>query len=374
MNVGILTFHWAYNYGSLLQAYCLCKVVRNLGHNVQIIDWAPPGNYVHWWQQWGVRYGRQLPARALRRVRSDRFKRRNLSFTKRCASVQDLVRVAGDQDAVIVGSDQLWNFHIVPAAGTAYFLDFVQSPRGRRISYAACFGDRQQPQNALTLAGPLLRRFDSLSVRDEMSAELVYELSGRSPSIVLDPTLLDDFSGLLRDRPFKQDYIAAYFISRDHISLGARIMRSMKERLGIPVIVIGDAHAVTAEHRSVLSAGPLEWLTLLRNAAFICTDSFHGTVAAIKFERPFLTWQGKRPDRLRSLLAASGLQERLISEYDASVIDRLTGIAIDYKKVKQRLEPRIRSSMRFLREALDCSAEWSGVSETDYSSLQTPLP
>ncbi|WP_281796924.1 polysaccharide pyruvyl transferase family protein [Desulforhabdus amnigena] len=352
MNVGILTFHWAYNYGAALQAYALSQSVKKLGHTVQFIDYAPPALRLPWWQGWGFRSGTELLSRTCWRLRFDLFRYRCLPTTRRCCSKEELQATADEFDAVIVGSDQVWNGNITEGFDPTYFFDFVENPKCRKISYAACFGNSTQPAETISKAGALLNRFDFLSVRNEMSAKLVHDISGRKSEVVLDPTLLHDFGEHLSPPLNKTGYIAVYHLSGQHISIGEDILRIVKDKMRLPVILIGTKSNVKGIDRYIPSAGPVEWLRILQRASFVCTDSFHGTLFSIKFRKPFIVWSGFRPKRIRDFLTTCGLQDRLLTAPIESDVVRLINENIDYDAVEDRLSPKISTSLDFLKKAL----------------------
>jgi hypothetical protein len=252
---------------------------------------------------------------------------------------------------VIVGSDQVWNGNIVQADAEQYFLGFVGHNPCRRISYAACFGERDQPPQTVAAAGRLLPGFDRISVRNEMSATLVRELSGRDSQVVLDPSLLHDYRNLVPGVPKAAGYIAVYYVSGAHAAAGRDIVGEARRRLRLPVISFGADRRVLHGDRDILSAGPLEWIRLLQQASFICTDSFHGTAFALKFRKPFLAWPGLRVERLESLLTLCGLRERLQVTGAADTADLVT-TAIDFDGVSAKLAPHVERSLAFLEGAL----------------------
>jgi len=350
MKLGILTYQWANNYGAVIQCDCLARAVVNHNHEAGIINYIPPGNGLHWWQGWGLHKG--TPSLSLKRLRFERFRKERLHLTRACRTVQQLRVMASELDGIIVGSDQVWNGHIVTAAELPYFLGFADRERCRLISYAATFGERNQPAHTRNGAGDLLKRFHAISVRDELSAELVRELSGRDADIVVDPTLLG--SGLAyQNSPVTEDsYIAVYFISTVHVGAGRIVVGEVRRSLGLPTITVGQPRTFLNTDDDALSAGPYEWLEYLRRAAFICTDSFHGAALAIQYRKPFIAWPGIRSGRVRSLLSKCGIENRLIEAGATAPIEQLVGSPIDYDSVLEQLRPSVKASQLFLERAL----------------------
>lgn len=354
MKVGILTYHWANNYGAVLQAYALHRVISSFGHSAVFIDYAPPGARLLWWQGWGLRSGRYLFDRLLWRTRFELFRKRYLPTTRRCDSHDSLKELAKRLDAIVVGSDQVWNANFFGRKQLHYFLDFTQGLNCRKISYGACFGEPKQPEDLLPCISGFLKEFDYISVRNQMSAELVRSLTGTEPEIVLDPTLLWDYQELIKDKTTKKDgYIVAYFLTDRNIETGMAILRSAIRHLSLPALILGDCVISETGIYSNRSAGPLEWLSILHGAKFILTNSFHGTIFAVKFKKPFISWIGYRPERIRNFLSLLGTGERLLSSPDTEAIKVLLDTPVDFDTIHRRLSPEIERSLEFLRKALE---------------------
>jgi hypothetical protein len=352
VKVGILTFHWVNNYGALLQAYALSRAVRKLGHSVRFINYVPTGQGLSWWQGWGFRSGGQIISRTLWRLRFELFRKRYLPATRCCRSRLELEEIAEDFDAIIVGSDQVWNGHVYDGFDSAYYLDFADYQKYRLISYAACFGDPRQSEETFVKSGALLSRFNFLSVRNSMSAKMVKDLSGIEAEIVVDPTLLHDFSEFINFPANSQGYILVYYLSDKRMIIGQDVLRLVKKKLCLPVVVIGASKDMKGVDRFDSSTGPLEWLRLFQGASFVCTDSFHGTIFSIKYRKPFVAWSGFRPERIKDLLIRCELERRLVDTSDEADIPGLLEDEINFDEVSERLSPHIKRSLAFLKRSL----------------------
>lgn len=350
MKVGVLTFHWADNYGAVLQGYGLCRALTNLGHTVKVINYIPPSERWPWWRGWRLRSGRQMPLHAIRRIRFQHFRRTILPLSSPCHSMKQLRSLSEELDAVVVGSDQVWNGHIVPASDP-YFLNFAASGC-RRISFAASAGEASQPPATIEAAARLLPYFDAVSVRDEVSARLVYETSGREAVTVLDPSLLYGYDEVLGRAVRSPGYVAMFFICPQFHGVGSHLARTVGEDLQRSLLTISADGIPGRSNGVMLSAGPSEWLRVLHDASFICTDSFHGTLFAIKFRKPFLCWPALRPGRLEAILRVCGLESRLVHRSDAGAVREVAKAPIDYDGVARKLDPHLRRSLNFLESAL----------------------
>jgi hypothetical protein len=199
----------------------------------------------------------------------------------------------------------------------------------------------------------LLKQFDFISVRDEMSRQLVNSLSGRDAHKVLDPTLLCDFEDLVAGSPQSKPYIFVYNLSQYNRPLGEEVVRITREQLKLPVVAVWQALDFRAVDRRKRIAGPIRWLRLLKKAAFVCTNSFHGTALAVKYRKPMLCWAGSRTHRLADFLETCGLGDRLIGEQTgfAEIAARVHAPML-YGTIDSALSKQIETSTRFLQEAL----------------------
>ena len=351
MKLAIVTFHWANNYGALLQAYGLRRTFEKMGHSVQFLDYAPPHKRVPWWRPLGLRQGRGMLAMQGMKRRCAQFRKNHLPATRRGDGLPKVEAICWDEgfDAIVAGSDQIWNGY--GAGGRynpVYFLDFALPKQCRRISYSACFGQADQPEETCSRAGPALRRFDALSVRNEVSREWVRKLSGRDAVVTLDPTLLDDYAELVPEPATLGNYICVYSLGREFRETGEKIAARARQRLGLPIVTLYPDGRFRGAERRELSAGPIEWMRWLKGSGLVVTNSFHGTVFALKFGKPFISWVGSRPERLRDLLRRTGADERLVVQYDSDAIDALC----DRPVPRNGLDAERQQSQAFLEKAL----------------------
>lgn len=300
MKIGILTFHYGYNYGGVLQAYALQEYIRHQGHDVSIINYIPLSYKVDF--LYGI--SRRYPLLSLKHVVGnllyqknsiktfEDFRSKYLNTTLKTISIAELEQTCKDFDIIIVGSDQVWN----PGQHDKkiYFLDFNLNRTTKKISYAACCTVNEVSEvNRKTLESAL-DRFDSISVRNRETQRFVYDLVHRESEIVLDPTFLWNFDEML-DLSVKQDkYILTYIIGSDIDGNNAKAIRKIKSEYGnMPVFAIiigavaGVIHVPWAD-KVIYDASPIEWLNYIKNAYLLFTDSFHGVVFAIKFKTKFI--------------------------------------------------------------------------------------
>ena len=358
MKIGILTFLFSKNYGAFLQAYGLKKTIEFMGHEVEFINYIPKSRRTSKFKGWGLLSGRKMPEIIKKRLLFDSFRYRNLPSTKPCYTKDDLKNIEKGFDAIIVGSDQVWNGHLNTVFEDAYFLNFSDRKGCRKITYAACFGDSNQPEFTIKSAGELIEKFDYLSVRNQMSADIVSRISKKDAEIVLDPTLIYDFKDIIKEKVSKKKYIAAYFLPHNKIEIGRKVVKTVKDILQLPVISFSDDMIFDNQDKLIKSAGPIEWLQIIGGADFICTDSFHGTVFSVKFRKPFISWsqdsvEGFRgPERILDFLNTCEMGNRLIYNADDDLINFLISSKLDYSSTFSLLQPKIKKSKDFIRRAL----------------------
>jgi len=349
MRVGILTFHWAYNYGAVLQAYALQQTLIRMGHEVNILDYRPP-HLVSRIGPLGFRSG--SPVHVFRmKLRFDGFRKNYLNLTRTLRTTKDLRKTVQSYDALIVGSDQVWNQNIIRGDWN-YFLAFADGVR--RVSYAADFGQPQQMSENRADLSNLLDRFDHIAVRTSLSKEIARTLTSRDVKVVLDPTLLHDFSETTAKVQIAEPYILVYNIwSGVNRQVLASLTRDIAAKSKVPVYCVSWSPDFPMADRQLRSIGPVEWLAYFRRAAFICTDSYHGFLFAIKNRKPFTAvCLNNRASRIVELAERYGLRNSVVSSASDTNSRDVSAIAVDYDHVHKLIEQDAEDSKAFLCGAL----------------------
>ena len=256
---------------------------------------------------------------------------------------------------MIAGSDQIWNPTIFPDGRFDPVFFGAFSPL-RKIAYAPSFGVGHLPEGMEEELNGYLAGFSHLSVRESSGRDIVREAAGREAEVVLDPTLLppaEEWSALAAERTVAGDYILCYCISRS----GALepYIRRLAEETGLPVVQLcGTRRKLHPKAKLIFDAGPAEFLSLFQNAAYVCTNSFHGTVFSVQFQRPFFTAVApaelQEPERSRtfSLLSRLGLTDRVVGKGDAAGLLDLPG----WPAAEERLRAARAGAMAYLKAAL----------------------
>ncbi len=363
MKVGILTFQWFHNYGAMLQAYALQQSVERLGHSVKLINFCTDqsirANRPFCWNGGGRRALKSVlnmahyKALKARYERCEAFRNQYLNLTERFSTEAMLRSAEQGFDAVLCGSDQVWNTNTVDSP--IWVLDFVKD--ARRISYAPSFGGNTVRPSSVRVFQENLPKFDSLSCRESDGVKMVKELTGLDAVHVLDPTLIVEpsvWDKLCSSEVIREPYILVYSIEESPAFFN--LIKSVKQKLKLPVVLLSKGATINRYpeiDKIVRDAGPRQFLSLFRDASFVCTNSFHGTAYSINFEKPFLTSKhSTQNSRLSSLLALSGLEGRQQTTGLEPLAWPKEQFALDYTDALDRLKPAVERSIAYLKDAL----------------------
>ena len=391
MKIGILTFHFAINYGALLQCYAFQEYLKGQGHEVKIINFIPP-NYQRFscWSKTGRRkfllsglkqlilelipastrrlmFGFNLELKhtyinwkyaRLQKNIFKKFRNRYLNISEPYSIDSFSTITKKKYDAIIVGSDQVWNWS--DHYHTTYFLAPLSNFDGKRISYATCCAlNKVDVQHRKKLKESLLK-FNKISVRNLETFSFVNNLTGKSPPIVVDPVLLHDFNVFLKKKPKNyNEYILTYIIG-DEIEGGhEKTINEIKlNNNNLPVVSImlakNKSKPFSWSDKTLWSVTPKKWLDLFFNASFVYTDSFHGVLFAIKFKKSFLAYYKEkvRASRFIDLINRYELDKSIVSSFDDARSKKSFKELPNYEKLDIIVEKNIRFSINFLDEAL----------------------
>lgn len=347
MKIAVITYHYSNNKGAFMQAYALCRFLREQGHDVRIIDIR---------QEEGTNLG--LIGRIIKNlIVSHRLNNdiRDLypPLTRRYYSLTELQQNPPVSDCYIVGSDQVWNPNISKELMFAYFLDF--GPKNvRRVSYASSFGLTDWIINDTCINNhikELFGSFNALSVREKEGQALCMREFGFKPTIVLDPTFLNanynDIVGKIKPRR----EILCYKINKtDDFWTNAP---KIGKELGLPLALLNYNYP-HKDFRYCFPPSLKTWMSRIAAAEFIITDSFHGVAFSIINKKQFVCIlnHNDRDSRLINIMTQFHLEDRMFESVGEMVTDKRWTERIDYNKVSVRVDELRKESQRFLIEAL----------------------
>lgn len=362
MKIGILTFQTTNNYGAILQSYALQKVLKDHGHQPEIIDYrcayiAKPYRLENLKKKGLAGYLFSLIGYLCylpRTKRSNQF-RRHMQYSKPYF-IETMQEADGIYDMYIVGSDQVWN-HKLTNEDMHYLLDFVKDDR-KKFSYAASIGVSEITGELADRYRELLRKFNMISVRERQGGEIVQDLTGREAQVVLDPTLLlpaKEWMKVAKIPQIQEDYILVYQlgISKKLVSFAEKLSKETGLRVIYIPFPLGGAMKCTCQWH----IGPAEWLGLFYKAAYIVTDSFHGTAFSILFNKPFYTEAAGQHkgvgSRLFHLLSMFQLTDRLLDRDTVLDVKK----TVNFDLANRLLEEERKKSISFLEAALQAAQE-----------------
>lgn len=372
LRVGILTFHYARNYGAIIQTYALQEYLKSSGYKVEIIDYVP-SRRIYGIKLLNLRYLAALVIKAIKKL-LEKLRKKNLVVDKKynleffrefnrkffnMTEFKELKENISKYSAIIVGSDQVWA--IDPYFyGATYLLDWVPEDVAK-ISYAASFGKAEIPNIYRDVIKKNLYRFQAISVRERSGVKILNSM-GIDSKLVCDPTVLHtDFSSLIHANDLTEDYLFVYHLSQND-SMSEQfwnIVSEIMEIKNIKVIIIGDASDVFYNKDSVQifeeGVGVEQFLSFIHHANFVITNSFHGTVLASKFKRDMivLSRDGKsdgQDTRMIEYLAEIGLSERFVKKRED--IPHILNSNIDFLSVDLALSRMRNHADSYIREAL----------------------
>lgn len=373
MKTGLVTFYHIHHYGAALQAAATERAVETLGHECEIIDYFVNQDNALFRRPTGLDSAAADAHTALhyqalktRYERFEQFSRDHLRISAhRYLSAAELRQAQLPYDAILSGSDQIWNPKIFPNGHFDPVFFGAFSDR-RKIAYAPSFGIPKVPEDMEQELRTYLDAFSHLSVRERQGQAIVTEVTGQTVPVVLDPTLLltaEQWSAAAsrhmvaqggRQALTPQGYILCYCINRPGAL--APYIQEFARRSGLPVVQLcGIRQKVHPKARCILDAGPAEFLELFENAAFVFTNSFHGTVFSTQFRVPFFTavspaeLADPESSRTFSLLSRLGLSNRIVGQGSTDALET----PVDWDAVEPRLLAARAASLEYLRAALE---------------------
>lgn len=379
--IGLSVCYDTKNFGSQLQVLATVKKIEELGYQTGIIRYKKKmsprfvlqslprlfnsyfirNKITHMKRRRAIRQHPEIAEKV--RIRDKRFHRfvdenfHNLS--EPYVGWNQLVnKSARDFDAFLCGSDQLW----LPSNLGSHFYTLEYAPDDKpKIAYATSFGVSQIPWYQKRRTAAYLNRFQSLSTREVAGSRMIRELTRREAPVVCDPTLLFDAVAwdemIPRRAVIDEPYIFAYFLGTNPVHREAA--EELRKQTGLRIVTCPFLDNYVESDRQfgdvqLFDMDSADFVNLIRNAAYVLTDSFHGSVFSILYHKQFITFNrflegsNSRNSRIDSLCAILGLGERRY-DGDITVIDR----EIAYERVDERIAGLRESSIDYLKGALD---------------------
>ena len=379
--VGIVSCYFKNNYGSMLQAYATKKILDNNNipnETINIddnIDFKKGKRKYYLSQIFNFNFIKskfgmikmKLDTKLKKKlgknvaIRNKKYRefRKEFNLSRSSNIYNDLTKLTNERYSdILLGSDQLWL--PVNIVADYYTLNWVPD-NVNKISYSTSFGVSSIPKKYSELYKKYLKRINHLSVREDTGVKIIKEVANLDAKLVCDPTILltrqewDEVA--IQDRIVKEKYILCYFLgkNKEHRKFAERL----KEKTGYKIVSLNHADEYVKYSDkfcdiALYDIGPREWINLIKNAEYVCTDSFHGTVFSLIYNKKFFNFRrysssskASTNSRLDSLLKIVGVSnERILTGQED--INKVTNYKIDFEKVNKKLAEYREESKKWL--------------------------
>lgn len=359
MKIGIITITNGQNYGNRLQNYALQEILKLLGHKPETI-WNNTGA----WENLGIysrmkywirsKFHLKYTPRIDRVTRFTRFNRKFIKWSKYRVDSSNIPRnLAKKYDYFICGSDQIWN-PFYKRTSEIDFLTFVK--KEKKMAYAASLGVDKIEKEHEILFQKYLREFPVISVREKQGAFILEELLKREVPVMPDPTILLERTqwDQLQKKPNKikenEKYILTYFLGENQVAL--EDVRKINKKYRYRVIHLEDCYTSGKDNPYFITMDPSEFVWLIAHAQMVVTDSFHGCVFSILYEKNFLVYPREFKvslgSRIQQLLEIYQLEDHMAGDNFEKNIENLEKSI----NVNDILEKERKRGIEFLKKGL----------------------
>lgn len=329
---GIITFQNANNYGAVLQAFALQKVMEELGSEVNIINYNSPNM-------------------GLKSLQKDYFKdfiSEYLNLTEEYNSINNIE--AQGYDLLITGSDQVWNPQLT-GCDPAYFLSFAKE-KTKTAAYAASIGiEGNELEPYRSFFEENLQKIMSVSIREESQKQFIQEIINDNVNVNVDPTLLlsaDQYLGYLGIERKNREYIFMYSNNADAKLLDFVNLLSLYTEMPVVAVTRLDEMLFVDGSTVYRQVPPKEWLSAIASSSIVITDSFHGLMFSLIFEKPFYIYTKKRNNisRITGILEQCDLFDRRLTKLGS--VDEVE-YNIDFSKAREVIQDGKQKAVMYLK-------------------------
>lgn len=366
MKVAVITRHAITNYGSLLQTIAIQQVIGELGHSCEIINYIRADeSYLRyeftllkrkadWYHNPLKRFlylALRQPESILTGIKFKKARYKYLKLTKEYATLNHLAWEQPAADVYMTGSDQVWGPVGNGTYDSAYCLAFIKEGE-KKVAYGSSFGHGKMDDEQKDYYRKWLSRYSHITVREDRAVEMLREINIEAAQ-VLDPVFLPDtawWNQYIR-ADYKKKYILVYQLHNNK-ALGVYARKVAQER-GLPLVRISiSLHQMVWEGKFIWAPGLGDFLSYIKNAECLITDSFHGTAFAINFNVPFVEvlTDNNTKSRNESLLRLTGLLHRILDDHDNI---KLASEPVDFTTVNQILTDKRKESLAILQTMIE---------------------
>lgn len=358
MKIGIITFHRAENFGAVLQCYALQEFLKSQGHDVEIVDYRPD-SIEKGYKYFNVKYTgfikfikdiilNILPIfiKMKKKAKYRKFRDQHFNLSR---PAFDSSQIDDKYDALICGSDQVWNLRLTEGIDSVYFLDIPTN--AKKIAFSCSSENKDYPRfdEEKVKLEKMLSSFSYISVRENSLAEYLHYHLHIDSVVTCDPTFLQKrefYMRLLSNPLFENNsYVLVYNLVETEKSIVFAKQYAKQENLKVIVIHAGFRSKFHGDI-DIYDAGPVELLNYINNAKVIITTSFHGLALSLIMNKQVCVIDDGPNIRQKNLLKHLGLESIIVSE-------NFNFPYIDYKKINKEIQNYKEDSMEYLKMALD---------------------
>lgn len=372
MKVGLITYHSAYNFGSVLQAYATQTVINQLGHEVTVINYRMPSQK-NFYSLFPKNMGKKqfciscltLPTIYKRKKRQEKYEDLFSSLynlTEELNEPEEFRKLNDCFDVYVSGSDQVWNNKSNEYIGVdwkkymgPYLLDFTTK---KKISFAS--SPESMSKKEIEEIKEDLLSFSYISCREQWSSNILSDLLGVDVETVLDPTLLLrkkewlNIANGWKNKYTNQKYIF-YYVFKGVRGLNADLKKicDIAEERGMTVVTSVPLSFVVPRKNLVnaVDADAIDFIGLINNAEFIITNSYHGTLFSVNFNKKFYSLQSEKIEysRVEQMAKRLGFEDRVIYKLEDADLDT----EFDFARVNGEIDIQYTKSISYLKRAIE---------------------
>lgn len=354
MKIDVITLHAVKNYGSVLQTLATQEIMKSYGYDVEIINYIREDcldkNLLNYWcgsniikriamyptiRRWDTVFNRFI---------KDHFNIADKVYTYE----EDFKDFPLDADLYCTGSDQVWNSGWNGGIEKPLFLSFVPEDK-YKFAYAASFGKKELTDNEVTATKPYIEQYKYISVREDYAKTLLEEkYNYTNCQHVVDPTLAyggDFWRKFAPPSKIQGDYILIYNLNRSKAFDDYAV--KLTKKTGMPLVRLCTRYdQFYRPGKSVLVPEVFEFITLIDNARYVLTDSFHATAFSLNLNtEPICIYPAEYGGRLESILRMTNSLQKHVKDYeDFDVVNR----PIDFEEVNRVLDEQRTAIRDFL--------------------------
>ena len=345
---GIITYHFAANNGAQLQCFALNRTLTDLKTDAYVLNFISPkqktNNAMYKWNRGIkgiVKSIMLLPFHSTRKKRIDsanEFRDKYMRCTREVNTIDALQELVNNEnfDVIISGSDQVFN-PFINDFEKAFLFPF--DTKAKKVGYAVSMG--KATVKDLEPYKGYISQFARITVREKSAVPILRDFSGVDVVDVYDPVFLlsgEKWNELADAHVSEDKYLLCYFIRNLDLDRKLEIAKKIAADKGLKLIILsGRVSKYVLKEKVILDANPIDFISWIKNASFVCTDSFHGTAFSTLFNRDFVTLEKQlisTDNRKADLLKDLGLEDRIHALDEESIDTR----SIDYTPVNRRIE------------------------------------